>query len=114
MTAMLQIKCTKLYHTEEMQIGSIKYYMDGSCSEGSVKIARPATRNIEMEMIVNGWAWVVKQYSFDREGEYFAAQDDAQRHRRGLWSMDNPEPPWNFKRRQKQKKRTTAGQGNLF
>lgn len=102
------------YLTEEMQRGSIKYYLNGSCNEGTVKIARPATRNIELEMIVNGWAWVVKQYTFDREAEYFAAQDDAQRHRRGLWSSDNPEPPWNFKRRQRQKKRATAGQGTLF
>lgn len=102
------------YLTEEMQIGSINYYLNGSCSEGSVKTARHATRNIELEMIVNGWAWVVKQYTFDREAEYFAAQDDAQRHRRGLWTMDNPEPPWNFKRRQKLRQRATARQGTLF
>lgn len=102
------------YLGEEMQIGSIKYYMNGSCSEGTVKTARPATRNIELEMIVNGWAWVVERYSFDRESEYFAAQYDAQRYRRGLWSMDNPETPWNFKRRQKQNRRATAGQNTLL
>ena len=102
------------YLTEEMRVGSIKYYMNGSCREGTVKTARPASRNIELEMIVNGWAWVVKQYTFDREAEYFAAQQDAQNNRRGLWSIDNPEPPWNFKRRQKQRKRATAGQGILL
>lgn len=102
------------YLTEELQIGPIKYYMDGSCSEGSVKHSRSATRNVELEMIVNGWAWVVEQYSFDREAEYFAAQEDAQRNARGLWSMDHPEPPWNFKRRQKQMKRAATGQGKLL
>lgn len=102
------------YLTEVMTTGRIGYYLNGSCSQGTVKYARPTTRNIELEMIVNGWAWVVEQYSFEREADYFAAQEDAQRHRRGLWSVDDPEPPWNFKRRQKQKKRLAARQGNLF
>lgn len=102
------------YLTEEMQIGSIKYYMNGSCGEGTVKTARPVTRNIELEMIVNGWAWVLRQYRFDCEAEYFAAQEDARKKRRGLWSMDNPEPPWNFKLRQRQKKPSAVGQGTLF
>jgi micrococcal nuclease len=48
------------------------------------KRARPVTRNIELEMVVNGWAWVTEQYAFDRETEYFDAQDDARNNRRGL------------------------------
>ena len=75
---------------------------------------RPVTRNIELEMIVNGWAWVVEQYAFDREAEYFEAQYDARRDRRGLWAMDNPEPPWTFKRRQKRRSKASEGQGRLI
>jgi endonuclease YncB( thermonuclease family) len=78
------------------------------------KRARPVTRNIELEMIVNGWAWVAEQYTFDRENEYFAAQDDARRDRRGLWAMDNPEPPWSFKRRQRRCSKAFEGQGQLI
>lgn len=100
--------------TEQMEVGRIEYYMNGACSVGSVKSVRPVTRNIELEMIANGYAWVIEQYSFEREAEYFEAQDDAQRHRRGLWAMDNPEPPWTFKRRQKRRKQATEGQGRLL
>jgi endonuclease YncB( thermonuclease family) len=56
---------------------------------------------------------VTEQYTFDRE-KYFAAQDDARQNRRGLWAMDEPEPPWNFKRRQKRGSRTFEGQGRLI
>ncbi len=100
--------------TEQIQLGPIHYHMNGICNVGSVKRVRSVTRNIELEMIANGWAWVVEQYSFDREAEYFAAQDDARRHQRGLWTMENPEPPWSFKRREKRRNRATEGQGRLL
>ncbi|OYX76130.1 MAG: hypothetical protein B7Y82_14140 [Sphingomonadales bacterium 32-65-25] len=100
--------------TEQMSVGRIDYYHNGTCGSGSVKQARPVTRNIELEMIVNGWAWVVEQYAFDREAEYFEAQDDARHSRRGLWAMDDPEPPWNFKRRQRRRSRASEGQARLI
>src|SRR3546814_16116019 len=74
-----------------MEAGRIDYYHQGKCGSGVVKRPRPVTRNIELEMIVNGWAWVVEQYSFEREEEYFEAQEDARENRRGLRKMENPE-----------------------
>lgn len=102
------------YLTEQMQVGKVDYYMDGKCGSGTVKAARPVTRNIELEMIVNGWAWVVEQWTFDREDEYFEAQDDARRNQRGLWASENPEPPWTFKQRQRRRERTHKNQGRLL
>ena len=100
--------------TDQMEVGRIEYYRNGKCGAGTVKKPRPVTRNIELEMIVNGWAWVTEQYAFDREAEYFEAQNDAKRNRRGLWAMDNPEPPGNFKRRQKRRSQASSGQGRLI
>lgn len=100
--------------THQMETGRIDYYRNGTCGAGIVKQARSVTRNIELEMIVNGWAWVTEQYAFDREAEYFEAQNDAKRNRRGLWVMDKPEPPWNFKRRQKRRRQASEGQGRLI
>ena len=100
--------------TEQMDVGTVDYFHEGKRGSGSVKRARPVMRNIELEMIVNGWAWVTEQYAFDREAEYFDAQDDARNNGRGLWAMDNPEPPWNFKRRQRRRSRASEGQGRLF
>lgn len=102
------------YLTEEMPIGEIQYFTDGKCGAGVVKTARHVTRNIELEMIVNGWAWVVEQYAFDRENEYFAAQDDARRERRGLWAMNNPEPPWRFKQKERRRQQAAEQQPGFF
>ncbi len=102
------------YLTEEMERGEIQYYLNGACHLAIVKRARPVVRNIELEMIVNGWAWVIEQYSFEREEEYFAAQDDARAHGRGLWASNDPEPPWEFKRRMRRGTSKTDTQGRLF
>lgn len=99
--------------TEKMDVGRVEYYHDGRRGTGSVRKARTVTRNIELEMIVNGCAWVTEQYAFDRATEYFNAQDDARQNRRGLWATDNPEPPWNFKRRQR-RIRASEEQGRLI
>ena len=79
-----------------------------------MKRPRPVTRNIELEMIVNGWAWVVEQYSFEREDEYFEAQEDARKNRRGLWQIEKPEAPWSFKRRHRQQRKSAEAQGKLL
>jgi endonuclease YncB( thermonuclease family) len=102
------------YLTENMAIGRIHYYLNGKCSIGCVKSARSVTRNIELEMIINGWAWVVEQYTFDREEEYFEAQNDARQNGRGLWAMDDPEPPWVFKRRQRRRRQSDGSQHQLL
>lgn len=100
--------------TEAMPTGEVRYFKDGKCQTGVVKNARLVTRNIELEMVVNGWAWVMEQYAFEREEAYCAAQEDARREKRGLWAMDNPEPPWRFKQREKRRRLAEQRQPNLF
>jgi endonuclease YncB( thermonuclease family) len=100
--------------TEEIEAGPIGYYHNGECASGTAKFSRTVTRNIEMEMIVNGWAWVVEQYTFEHEDLYFSAQEDAWRNKRGLWSVDEPEPPWKFKQREKRRKLRNLCSPDLF
>lgn len=102
------------YLTTQMEAGPVAYYRDGKCCTGTARRPRPVQRNIELEMIVNGWAWKLEQYAFDRQDEYAAAQQDARQNRRGIWAVNNPEPPWRFKWRQKQGKRRSATQGKLI
>jgi endonuclease YncB( thermonuclease family) len=74
-----------------------------------------AHRNIELEMVLNGWAWVLDRYEPDEC--YFDALEDAQRHRRGIWQWDDNVHPWDFKRqkyRQRKSGRTPSNQPNLF
>lgn len=55
------------------------------------------TRNIELEMILNGWAWVLERYGPDER--YFAALADARRSKRGIWALESNVQPWEFKKR---------------
>ena len=100
--------------SEEMRPGPLTYYRDGVCGQGTVRRPRLVTRNIELEMIVNGWAWAVTQYTFEREAEYQAGQECARQHRRGLWATNNPEAPWKFKSREKRRRVTCTMQAPLF
>ena len=102
------------YLTEQLPAGRVDYYIDGKCGAGSIKAPRSIARNIELEMIVNGWAWVVRQYAFEQEQVYFEAEENARQNRRGLWIVDSPEPPWVFKRKQRQRRKRDHGQSNLF
>lgn len=56
-------------------------------------------RNINREMVSEGWAWAYKQY-LDRPhaSEYIGAEETARRAKRGLWGQGNPQPPWEFRK----------------
>ena len=52
-------------------------------------------RNIEIEMLLNGWAWVLERYGPDEI--YFEALEVAQRNKRGIWAYEDNVHPWTFK-----------------
>jgi micrococcal nuclease len=54
------------------------------------------TRNIEIEMLLNGWAWVLERYGPD--AAYFEALEVARRNKRGIWAYGDNVHPWTFKR----------------
>jgi micrococcal nuclease len=59
-------------------------------------------RNINREMVAEGWAWAYRQY-LDRPhaSEYITAEEQARSKRLGLWRDSNPQPPWEFRKLQK-------------
>lgn len=63
-------------------------------------------RNINREMVAEGWAWAYRQY-LDRPhaSEYIQAEEQARSRRLGLWQQGNPQPPWEFRKLQKKSKR---------
>ena len=72
-------------------------------------------RNVELEMVLNGWAWVVEKYEPDEK--YLDALDDARQHRRGIWANSENVAPWHFKRQQAQRGRvkpSATDQSELF
>lgn len=56
-------------------------------------------RNVNLEQVRRGMAWVYRQYARDRA--YFVAEDEARGARRGLWDDARPTPPWEWRRNKK-------------
>jgi micrococcal nuclease len=71
-----------------------------------VGVIKKENRNINKEMVSDGWAWAYRQY-IDRPhaSEYITAEEQARGKRLGLWKQSNPQPPWEFRKLQKQKGR---------
>jgi micrococcal nuclease len=53
-------------------------------------------RFVNMEMVRDGFAW--RYVTYDKAGEFTAAEADASEHRRGLWADKVPIPPWEWRR----------------
>ncbi|MBR1191567.1 topoisomerase DNA-binding C4 zinc finger domain-containing protein [Bradyrhizobium sp. AUGA SZCCT0160] len=64
------------------------------------------TGNIEIEMLLNGWAWVLERYGPDEI--YFEALEVAQRNKRGIWAYEDNVHPWTFKRQKYIDRRLSA------
>jgi endonuclease YncB( thermonuclease family) len=70
-------------------------------SSNSLHIAKTplfVARNIELEMVLNGWAWVLERYGPSER--YLEALEDAKSHKRGIWAFENNTHPWEFKKQQ--------------
>lgn len=69
---------------DQKQIALAVIYLDG--------------RNINMEMVADGWAWAYRKFA-DRVdyAHYSAAQRLAKAKKNGLWLQDDPQPPWCYK-----------------
>ena len=59
-------------------------------------------RDINQEMVREGWAWAYKQYlQSPYASEYIGAEKQARAARAGLWQQGNPQPPWEFRKAMK-------------
>ncbi|MBV5330293.1 MAG: thermonuclease family protein [Chlorobium sp.] len=72
----------------------------------TVSIVWLGNRNINLEMVADGWAWAYTQY-LDRPhaSDYLQAEEHARSKRLGLWQQGNPQPPWEFRILQKKSNR---------
>jgi micrococcal nuclease len=59
-------------------------------------IILPDGRNLNEELVRNGYAWHYKEYSKDKNLEILEA--DARRFKRGLWQDANPTAPWDYRK----------------
>ena len=61
------------------------------------------SRYINLEMVSDGHAWYYPDYA-KNEYELAAAEKDARLHKKGLWQANAPQPPWNYRRQNRNKK----------
>lgn len=65
----------------------------------SVSMVWLGDRNINREMVQEGWAWAYRKY-LDRSNKYFLDDEGiARSEKRGIWQEADPEPPWEFRER---------------
>lgn len=59
-------------------------------------------RDAGLEQLRAGLAWHYKSYEgeqhMDERASYKSAEDEARKHKRGLWEQDAPLPPWEYRR----------------
>lgn len=79
----VDIRRTLVFKNDTKQVALAVVYLDG--------------RNINLEMVADGWAWAYKKVSNKTDyAEYVAAEKQARTKRNGLWNQGIPQPPWEF------------------
>lgn len=63
----------------------------------AVAIVSVEGRNVNLEMLSEGWVWVYRKY-LDRTDlpAYLSAERQARARKNGLWIQESPVPPWHF------------------
>jgi endonuclease YncB( thermonuclease family) len=74
------------------------WLLDPQCGERPV-----GNQNINIEMVRDGWAWWYRQYA-PKSRALEAAEAEARKEKRGLWRDREPEPPWDFRRKERDRK----------
>jgi endonuclease YncB( thermonuclease family) len=59
-------------------------------------------RNINVEMVRAGWAWWYRSYA-PKSRILEESEAAAKEERRGLWQDKNPEPPWEFRKKERER-----------
>lgn len=78
----------EVMHVDQNHEAVVVVYVDG--------------RNINLEMIAEGWAWASqKTRKPPADAEYLLAEEGARAKKAGLWVQENPQPPWDFRKARK-------------
>jgi len=67
-----------------------------------IGVVKTGERDIDREMIEEGWAWAYRQHLKEPlASRYISAENKARKMRLGLWQQANPQSPWSFRLEQK-------------
>lgn len=71
------------------------------------EVILPDGRSLNRELVRNGYAWWYRQYS--RDPSLGELEEEARRAHRGLWADKSPEPPWEYRKEQREGREAPAG-----
>lgn len=63
----------------------------------AVAVCHLGDKNINLEMVRTGMAWVYRQYA-KNSSEYYDAEEHARQSKKGLWMQNYQVPPWEYRR----------------
>jgi endonuclease YncB( thermonuclease family) len=81
---------------------------------GTVAMVFVDGRDVGLELIKNGLAWAYGYYlpeaSPEIQAQYTATETAARVSRLGLWQDSNPQPPWDFRRAEREQRASLQAQ----
>jgi hypothetical protein len=66
-------------------------------------IVRLGTRNVNLELVREGWAWWYRKYS-PKNKELASAEEAARKAKQGLWADAKPIPPWDWRKSERERR----------
>jgi endonuclease YncB( thermonuclease family) len=66
-------------------------------------IVRLGKRNINLELVREGWAWWYRKYA-PKNRELASAEAAARKAKRGLWADAKPTPPWGWRQNERERR----------
>jgi hypothetical protein len=66
-------------------------------------IVRLGKRNINRELVREGWAWWYRKYA-PKNKELASAEAAARKAKRGLWADAKPIPPWEWRKSERERR----------
>lgn len=86
-----------LHQKVRAEIRSTLVHKHSESQRLSVAVVYLQGRNINLEMLAEGWGWVYRKYMHRSDvPQYVSVERGARARKNGLWVQDAPEPPWHF------------------
>jgi endonuclease YncB( thermonuclease family) len=100
-----------LHQKVRVEIRDIVDLKKGDPKGLAIAVVYQEGRNINLEMLSEGWGWVYRKYLHSADfPQYSAAERQARLRRNGLWLQDSPTAPWHFEPRLRSPLRKQASQ----
>lgn len=92
---------TKVLHQKvRVEIRDVVDVQKGESKGLAIAVVYQDGRNINLEMLTEGWGWVYRKNLHNTDfAQYAAAEKQARARKHGLWLQDNPTAPWHFQPR---------------